>query len=53
MVSIPFEIEGFRDAIVLPDDHTLTDADIEAIKEQRYAAWLVAIAPAEDSEVTE
>ena len=53
MISIPFEIEGFRDAIVLPDDHTLTDADIEAIKEQRYAAWLVAITPIEDPEAAE
>lgn len=60
MVSIDFEIvrDGnvFRDAIVLPDDHGLTDKQIEAIKESRYALWLDAInTPAEEQteEVTE
>lgn len=56
MIVIDFEIvkDGnvFRDAIVLPEDHGLTDKKIEAIKEARYALWLDAInAPQE--EVTE
>ena len=43
MVSIDFEItkDGmtFKDAIVLPDGHTLTDAEIEAMKQQRFDNW--------------
>jgi hypothetical protein len=42
----------FRDAIVLPDDSTLTDSEIEAIKQARYDAWLLAIQPV-DEEVEE
>jgi hypothetical protein len=30
----------FADAIVLPDDHTLTDAEIEAMKQQRLDNWI-------------
>jgi hypothetical protein len=33
----------FSDAIVLPDDHTLTDAEIDAMKQQRLNDWIVAI----------
>ena len=29
----------YRDAIYLPEDHTFTDADIEKMKDDRYAAW--------------
>lgn len=29
----------FRDALYLPEDHTFTDAEIEKMKDDRYAAW--------------
>jgi hypothetical protein len=29
----------FRDAIWLPEDHTLTEAEIEQMKDARYNAW--------------
>ncbi len=49
MKRIEFEIEQdgfvFRDAIELPEDHNLSDADIDAIKRQRFDAWLRASAP--------
>lgn len=52
MIIIPFEMGEapmiFRDAIVLPDDSTLTDAEIEAIKQARYDAWLLAIQPVDE-----
>ena len=52
MIKLDFEITGehgtFRDCIVLPENHGMTDAEIEAIKQKRYADWLVAIAPAEE-----
>lgn len=44
MIKIDFEQETvhgiYRDAITLPDDHTLTDAEIEAIKQQRVNNWI-------------
>ena len=30
----------FTDALILPDDHTLPESDIEAMKQQRFANWL-------------
>jgi hypothetical protein len=30
----------FRDAIYLPDDHTLTDQEIDAMKQERLNNWL-------------
>ena len=29
----------YRDALYLPEDHTFTDAEIEKMKDDRYAAW--------------
>ena len=47
MVRIEFEnVYGelvFRDAITLPDDHTLTDDEIEAIKQERFDNWVAVI----------
>jgi hypothetical protein len=44
---IDFEItqNGYtlRDALLLPDDHTLTDAEIEAMKQQRFDNWYTII----------
>jgi len=33
----------FCDAIVLPDDHTLTDDEIEAMKQQRLNNWIAVV----------
>lgn len=39
MIKIDFEINGFRDALHLADDHGLTDAEIELMKQARYDKW--------------
>ena len=38
----------FSDAIVLPDDHTLTDDEIEAMKQQQLNNWLAIITGSEE-----
>jgi hypothetical protein len=49
MIKIDFEktsddgLMVYRDAIYLEDDHALTDADIEAIKQQRFDRWYALI----------
>lgn len=47
MVSIEFEFDTqygtFRDALVLPDDHGLSDAELEAMKQQRLDNWIAVI----------
>ena len=49
MIKIDFEKTSedglmiYRDAIYLEDDHTLTDVDIEAIKQQRFDRWYALI----------
>jgi hypothetical protein len=44
MIKIDFEkTDGtytFRDAIWLPDNHTMTDDEIESLKEERFQNWL-------------
>jgi hypothetical protein len=48
-MKIDFEFESehgvFRDAIVLPDDHGMTDAELEAMKQARFDAWVAVVAP--------
>lgn len=45
MIKIDFEKTSpdgllvYRDAIYLPEDHTYTDADIEAMKQVRFDRW--------------
>jgi len=47
MIKIDFEFDSqygvFRDALHLPDDHTFTDDEIQAMKQQRYDNWLTII----------
>ena len=43
MVKIDFTIDGFTDAIYLADDHGLSDAEIEAMKQARYDKWYAII----------
>jgi hypothetical protein len=44
MIKIDFEQETrhgtYRDAITLPDDHTFTQEQIEAMKQQRVDNWV-------------
>lgn len=46
-MKIDFEFETqygvFRDAIVLPDDHLLSESDIEAIKLERLNNFIYAV----------
>lgn len=48
-IKIDFEFDTscgvFRDALHLPDDHGLSDAEIQALKEQRLANWLAVVNP--------
>ena len=53
MITIPFEIiqgdQTFRDAIVLPDDHTFTQTEIDLMKQKRFDDWFKIITtPAEE-----
>lgn len=41
----------FADALHLPDDHTLTDAEIEAMKQQRLDNWVVIVTAPSDEEI--
>jgi hypothetical protein len=47
MVKIDFEFASkygvFRDAIHLPDDHSFTNEEIEAMKQQRFDNWISVI----------
>lgn len=49
MIKIDFEktsADGlmiYRDALHLPDDHTYTDEDIEAMKQSRFDRWYLAV----------
>jgi hypothetical protein len=56
-MKIEFEFTSefgvFRDAIVLPDNHGMSEAQITDIKQQRFDAWLEAIQPAEEEEIIE
>lgn len=54
MVKIDFEFDTvhgvFRDALCLPDDHGLTDEQLEAMKRARVDEWVAAVTapPAEE-----
>lgn len=47
MINIDFEFETkygkFADAIWLPDDHNLSDEEIQLMKQQRLDNWLAII----------
>jgi hypothetical protein len=50
MIKIDFEFETqygtFRDAIHLPQDHTLSEDEITTLKQQRLDNWLAIVNPA-------
>jgi hypothetical protein len=47
MIKIDFQFDSsygkYADAIVLLDGQTMTDAEIEAMKQARFDAWLAAV----------
>ncbi len=47
MIKIDFEMTdgtySYRDALYLPEDHAFTDADIEQMKQERFARWITVI----------
>jgi hypothetical protein len=49
MVKIDFEFDSpygvFRDALHLPDNHGMTDDQIQAMKQQRFDNWLAIVNP--------
>lgn len=52
MITIPFEkTDGkyvLRDALVLDDNHTFTEEQLESMKQQRFDNWIAIInAPAD------
>jgi hypothetical protein len=59
MIKIDFEFDTpygvFRDALHLPVDHTYTDAEIQAMKEQRRDNWIAIVSapPVEEPPVQE
>lgn len=58
MIKIDFSVDTkhgrFSDAIHLPDDHTFTDEQIEAMKQQRVDNWVAYItAPRPSTPVVE
>jgi hypothetical protein len=58
MLTINFEMsqDGYtlKDAIVLPNDHNLTDDDIESLKQQRFDEWYAIVtAPQPEYQVDE
>jgi hypothetical protein len=52
MTTIPFEITQdeytFRDAIVLPEGVTMTEDEIETMKQQRFDDWVTLITTVEE-----
>jgi hypothetical protein len=56
MMKIDFEFQTehglFRDALHLPDNHGMTDAEIDAMKVARRDAWIAVVtAPPVEEEV--
>jgi len=39
MIAINFTINQFSDTLYLEEDHGLTDAEIDAMKQARYDKW--------------
>ena len=39
----------YRDALYLPIDHTFTDAEIEAMKDERYTNWMTLVNAASEA----
>lgn len=59
MIKVEFEFETpygtFRDALYLPEDHTYTEEQIAAMKQERLDNWIFAVEnpPAPEPETVE
>jgi len=57
MIKIDFEFDTayglFRDALHLPEDHTFTDNEIQAMKQERVDNWLAVVNAPPADEVTD
>lgn len=57
MIKIDFEFQTqyglFRDALHLPDDHGMTDEQIEAMKQERVENWVAIVSAPPAEEVTQ
>ncbi len=59
MIQIVFSFDTqfgrFTDALYLADDHTFTDEEIQAMKQQRVDNWIAVVSapPAEEAPVQE
>jgi hypothetical protein len=44
-IVFEFDYKGvaFKDALVLPDDHTFTDVELDAMKQERFDNWVTEI----------
>lgn len=51
MIKIDFEFESqfgvFRDSLHLPQDHNLSEEEINALKQERFDSWLAFVTPQE------
>lgn len=49
-IDFSFETQygNFCDAIVLPDDHNLTDTEINALKQQSLDNWIAIVSASEE-----
>lgn len=50
MIKIDFEFDAepygvFRDALHLPEDHGLSDVEIQALKQERFDNWMAIVNP--------
>ena len=57
MITINFEINkdghSFKDAIVLPENHGLTDVQIEEMKQKRFDDWYAIVTAPQPEEIVE
>ena len=51
-IDFTFDTEygSFSDALVLPDDHTFTENELEVMKQERLSNWIAIITPIEQVE---
>lgn len=57
MIKIDFEFDTdhgtFRDALYLPEDHSYSEDDIQAMKEQRRDTWIAVVTAPPPENITE
>jgi hypothetical protein len=57
MITIDFQFDSdygaFKDALVLPEDHGFTDAQLDEMKQARFDNWIAIITAPQDEQPTE